>query len=202
VTLPVIAAVLFDLDGVLIDSYEVWFAVMRAVMRGHGREPITRERFAETWGQPIEHDIAAFFPDLTTEALARAYEARYASELSHLRVIDGAREVLVTLRERGVRTAVVTNSPAAIARAALEHAELPCDVLVGGDDVARGKPEPDMLIEACRRLGVGTADALMLGDSIYDRKAADAGGVRFVGYRTEGDARIERLEELLELLGA
>lgn len=195
-----ISAVLFDLDGVLIDSYEVWFEVMRAVMRRYGREPISRERFAETWGQPIEHDVAAFFPELTTEALARAYEAQYARELSHLRVIDGARELLAALRGQDVRTAVVTNSPAAIARVALEHAGLPFDTLVGGDDVPRGKPEPDMLHEACRRLGVAPEDALMLGDSAYDQKAAAAAGVRFVGYGIDGDVRIGRLAELLERL--
>ena len=71
--------------------------------------------------------------------------------------------------------------------------------MVGGTDVARGKPAPDMVLEACRRLRVAPAEALVVGDSRYDRDAAAAAKVRFVGLRIAGDRRIERLGGLLDL---
>ncbi len=67
--------------------------------------------------------------------------------------------------------------------------------------VPRPKPAPDMVLAACELLGVAPTEAVMVGDSSYDRDAARAAGVRFIGFRCAGDAKIETLVELLPALG-
>ena len=74
--------------------------------------------------------------------------------------------------------------------------------MVGGTDVPNGKPAPDMVLEACCRLGVEPARAVVVGDSRYDREAAAAARVRFVGLRLDGGRRIERLSETLDVIDA
>ncbi len=193
------SALLWDLDGVLIDSYEVWFHLLNATARAFGVEGVSRASMRECWGQGIEADVRRFFPHRTVAETEAYYHAHFMDHATHLRVDPEARAVTGALRARGLRQAVITNTPSPLAREILRAASLELDEVVGGTDVPNAKPAPDMVIEACRRLGVACADALVVGDSRYDREAARGARVRFVGLRTEGDARIERLGELLEL---
>ena len=66
----------------------------------------------------------------------------------------------------------------------------------------RPKPAPDIVLRACELLGVAVTDAVVVGDSEFDRRAARAAGARFIGFRCRGDRRIEELDELLELVRA
>ena len=106
-----VRAVLFDLDGVLVDSYEVWFRVMNAVARDVGVPPVPRQAFQDGWGQGIQADIERFYPALSVEELERRYAATYPDFLGHLKTAPGAVDVLVALREQGLPTALITNTP-------------------------------------------------------------------------------------------
>lgn len=192
-----IRAVLFDLDGVLIDSYEVWFHLLASAARRLGGRPVTRAAFEQTWGQGIAADIERFYPGQTVETLEDDYCRHFLDHAEHLRVDPAAARVLAELRARGVRSALVTNSPSSLASGILERAGLAMDVVVGGTDVPRPKPAPDMIARACERLGVDHRAALVVGETDFDRQAAEAAGIRFVGLRTAGDPRLENLEEIL-----
>jgi phosphoglycolate phosphatase/AHBA synthesis associated protein len=191
-------AVLWDLDGVLIDSYDVWFHVLNHTAREFGAAPVSREVFASGWGQGIEKDVERFFPDRTVREVEAFYHAHFMDHATHLRVDPDARAVIGAARAAGLTQALITNTPGPLARRILAAAELELDAVVGGTDVPRGKPAPDMVLEACRVLRVTTAQALVVGDSRYDRDAAAAANVRFVGLRIDGDRRIEGLAELLD----
>jgi HAD superfamily hydrolase (TIGR01509 family) len=176
-------AVLFDLDGVLVDTYEVWFYLLNDVARRLGYPEIRREVYRQSWGQGIEVDVGHFYPRHTVEQIREEYARYYGDHLGHLKVMDGAEAALRTL---AVPKAVITNSPTALARRALSIAKLEAwfETVVGCDQVARSKPAPDMVLEACRRLGVRPAEALVVGDSRFDEGAAAAAGVPFVWFRS------------------
>jgi HAD superfamily hydrolase (TIGR01509 family) len=195
-----VRAVLFDLDGVLVESYEVWFHLVNAAARDLAYPAITRETFAARWGQGIEADVASFYPGHTIEEIERYYETHFLEHGRHLEVNPVARRVLDELRSRGVGTGLITNTPAGIAQGILEEAGLLLDVVVGGTDVARPKPAPDMVLRACEALSVDPSEAVVLGDTRFDLEAATAAGVRAVGLQIDGDARIEQLEEILGLV--
>ncbi len=197
-----VKAVLFDLDGVLVDSKHAWSkAVAEAGERFRGRA-IDYEEFDPTFGQGTAADIPLFGLSCTAAELDRFYEEAFVRHLDAVRVEPSGPRVLTELRARGLKLAVVTNSVAKVARAALTHAGLLAhlDALATADQVAESKPAPDLPLLALRMLGVGAGEAVLVGDSRFDQEAAEAAGVWFTGLRIDGDARVERLEELLELL--
>lgn len=193
-------AILFDLDGVLVDSYPVWFNVLNAALAEQGRGPITELQFEGTWGQSAEHDRSLWFPELTLREMEATYARHYLDFVDSVRVMDGAADLVTRLRERGFKTAVVTNSPRPIADRVLTAVGLIAlfQAVVTGSDVARAKPAPDMLLAASQALAVPPARALMLGDTENDRNAARAAGCPFVHFGRD----ITRLSELLDRVGA
>jgi len=193
--------VLFDMDGVLIDSYDAWFDLVNAARGAFGRPPIDLAAFDEGWGQGLDADAERYFPGLTAERLGAYFDAHFMDHVGRVRVMPGARETLAALRERSVPTAIVTNTPRAIASDVLSFKGLVewIDELVGADEVENAKPAPDMVREACRRLGVEAERCLMVGDSRFDQAAARRAGVLFVGYGgLRGDVTLETLTELPE----
>lgn len=171
-------AILFDLDGVLVDTYEVWFELLNEVARRHDYAPISAESYRKSWGQGIEVDVKLYYRRHTVEQIREEYARYYGDFLHHLKVMEGAEQ---TLRSISLPKAVITNSPTGLARRALSLARLDSyfDTVVGCDEVPRSKPAPDGVFEACRRLGVAPIEAILVGDSRFDEGAASAAGVPF-----------------------
>jgi phosphoglycolate phosphatase/AHBA synthesis associated protein len=197
----VLRAILFDLDGVLIDSYDVWLALVSAGARDLGGPAVTREDFAKGWGQGIEADVMRWFPGRTIAEVERYYDAHFLDHAGHLKVEPDAARVLDAVRARGLRTALVTNTPAPLAREILRVAGLVLDAVVGGTDVARAKPAPDIVLRALDLLGVAAGEAIVVGDTAFDRDAARAAGVRFAGLGIEGNPTLAQLSDVLALAG-
>jgi HAD superfamily hydrolase (TIGR01509 family) len=171
-------AILFDLDGVLVDTYEVWFQLLNEVARRHGYPPVDADSYRKSWGQGIEVDVKLYYTRHTVEQIRDEYARYYGDFLHHLKVMEGADR---TLRSLPQPKAVITNSPVGLARRALALAKLDghFKTVVGCDEVPRSKPAPDGVLEACRRLGVVPEDALLIGDSRFDEGAAQSAGVPF-----------------------
>ncbi len=194
-----VRAVLWDLDGVLIDSYEVWFHLLNATSRAFGGIEISRQVMRDGWGQGVAADVERFFPHKTVAETEAYYHAHFMGHASHLRVDPDARSVTDELRRRGFAQSLLTNTPSGLAREILRAAKLELDEVVGGTDVPNAKPAPDMVVEACRRLGVEAREAIVVGDSRYDLEAARGAGVACIGLRMDADARVERVRDLLDL---
>lgn len=195
-------AVLFDLDGVLVDSFEVWRHLLNSALERQGESALTSDGFAAVWGQGMEADIRMFFPGLTVDELQAYYEGAFGNYLRHLKVVPDAGPVARLLNDRGIRTAIASNSAPRIIAETLEHAGLVdlFPVIVGAGGRLRGKPEPDVLLEALMGVGAASGEALFVGDSPYDIEAGERAGVATVGLGRDGGRwRIERLRELLEL---
>jgi HAD superfamily hydrolase (TIGR01509 family) len=192
-------AVLFDLDGVLVESWDVWFHVMRGVARKFGYPEISAEQMRSSWGQSVVDDVRNFYPRMSIEQLEHEYHLLFAENVHHLKVDPESVPTLTGLNARGIKVAVVTNSPADVARTILEEAGIVPDGLVCAGDVAAPKPAPDGILKALSILAIATSQAVFVGDTIYDREAARRAGVHFVGYRIDGDTRIECLSSILEL---
>jgi phosphoglycolate phosphatase/AHBA synthesis associated protein len=190
-------AILFDMDGVLVDSFEAWFHLMNGAARDFGYQPISREQFRGVWGQGPDLDVEIFFTRHTIREVESYYNRHFGEYAQHVRTNPQAKSVFNTLRERGLDVAVITNTPTPIAREVLGAGRLEPDVLVSISDVERGKPEPDMLIKALQRLGVSPDEAVLIGDSHFDREAAAAARVRYVPYDIAGNERLDVVVESL-----
>ena len=196
-----IRAVLFDMDGVLVDSFEAWLALMNDTARHFGYPPVEAQAFKAVYGGPSENDVAIFFPGQTVEELEAYYEAEFPTYAHLVSADPHAAKVMEEMRARGLRIAVITNTPSSLARSIIAANGLPPDALVGGDDVPKAKPAPDMVRRACELLGVPPVEAVVVGDSAYDREAAEAAGARFIGvHGIEGGDTVQELAELPSLL--
>jgi len=193
---PLKRAILFDLDGVLVKSHEAWFRTVEEAGRRFRGRPITRDEFDPTFGQGTAADVGVFGLSCTPAELDAFYVEDFPRHLDTVWVNPDAADVLARLEARGIMRALVTNSVAPIARALLQHGRLDIAVLATADRVEHAKPAPDLVLLACRELGVPPADAALVGDSRYDREAARAAGAWFIGLGIDGDRRIERLGEL------
>ena len=196
-----IRAVLFDMDGVLVDSFEAWLRLMNATASHFGCPPVERDQFRAAYGQPTEEDVRAFFPGRTVAEVEAFYDAHFGDYSQHVESNPEAPHVVLILRHMDIRIGVITNTPSPLARQILKDVGIAPDILVGGSDVPKAKPAPDMVLRACELLGVAPADALVVGDSTYDQQAAAAAGVPFAGRGIGGDTTLEGLSDVLGLVG-
>ena len=193
-------AILFDLDGVLIESYAVWFHLLNQTSRGLGYSGISEELYRLSWGQSTLADRDRFFPQHSVDEVERFYQEHYFEHLEHLVVPEEVPALFLELREKRIATAVVTNTQKSLATSIVAKAGATPDVVVGGGDAPRSKPAPDPLLLAARLLNVPPKEAWMVGDTTFDRDAAREAGMWFVGVGVPGDARVERVGGILDLI--
>lgn len=170
-------AVIFDLDGVVVDSFAVMseaFAIAYAEVVGDGPAPFSEYR----------RHLGRYFPDIMRIMnLPLAMEEPFVRESYRLadqvRVFDGILELLLTLRVRGLRLAVATGKSGPRARSLLDRLGLlPFFAhVIGSDEVARPKPAPDMVRHALDLLDVPAERAIMIGDAPTDLASAQSAGV-------------------------
>ena len=202
----VVCAVLFDLDGVLVESREaterVW--VDWASRNGIGVEEL---RSAMHGVRSVEV-VRALRPDSDFAAEAAGIEDAQALDTEGLRAIPGAAAALSALRED--RVAVVTSATRRLAAARLAAAGIePPAVMVTAEHVTRGKPDPEGYLAAARRLGVDPAEALVVEDAPPGIEAGRAAGAAVVGVTSThaaeelaaADVVIPTLEPLPAVLG-
>jgi HAD superfamily hydrolase (TIGR01549 family) len=200
-----IRGVLFDLDGVLLDSARAWHATivegMQRLQPRSGLAPVTYDAFIGTFGQGVDADQQRFFPTCSVEQVSAIYEELFVKHVDKLNAMAGAFELLVELEKRGLGRAIVTNTPRDLALEITRSLGLyqRVDLLVGGGDAAE-KPAPDLLLLALEKLGLEATDVVFVGDSASDRGAAKAAEVFMVGFRREGDARVDDHGQLAGLL--
>lgn len=182
-------ALLFDLDGTLVDTDDLHFKAFGALLAETGA-PFTRADYRDrVMGQPNAAIMAAFFPgeDHRHAALADAKEAAFRAMLgARIEPVAGARALIDRAAAEGVGIAVVTNAPRANAEAMLTATGLAdrIDTLVIGEECARPKPDPLPYREAMARLAVTPARAIAFEDSRSGLRAARASGARVFGLTT------------------
>jgi HAD superfamily hydrolase (TIGR01509 family) len=181
----VIDGVVFDLDGLLLDSEQVWDAAREELARergGHWQEHAQRDMMGMSspeWSRYM-HDVIGVPdpPEQINAEVVRRLERLYRE---HLPVIPGAREAVERLAERWP-LALASSSNRELIDLALELMGISqhFKATVSSEEVPRGKPAPDVYLEAARRLGVDPAHAAAIEDSHNGIRAAKAAGMRVV----------------------
>ena len=188
--------VLFDLDGTVIDSGAIILASMRHAAREVlGVEPPEEELMAAVGGPGLEAQMQALAPD-RVEELVTVYRSHNEPLHDQLASCEGIDEVLVRLKEEGRRLGIVTAKRRATVELAFANVPLGhlFEVVVGGDETPRHKPDPEPLLCAAKRLRVSPQVCAYVGDSPFDIRAARAAGMHGIAVTWGGIHGRERLE--------
>jgi pyrophosphatase PpaX len=212
--MPRYPVVLFDLDGTVIDSGGIILASMRHATREVlGREYADEELMQTVGGPGLEAQMRAFDPDRVDE-LVTVYRAHNEPLHEELVCCAGMEDALGRLHAEGRRLGVVTAKRRATVELAFAHVPLAhlFDVIVGGDETERHKPDPEPLLLAAERLGAAPGETAYVGDSPFDIRAAKAAGMFAVAVtwgrihdrarleREQPDAIVDTAEELLAVI--
>jgi HAD superfamily hydrolase (TIGR01509 family) len=204
-------AVVFDLDGLLLDTESLWHEAEIELFRRHGDEftwddklavvgtsyAATARYFAQRLGRPSAAgtELVDEMVDLMHERLQREVDGR-----------PGALELVRRLRDlrSGVGLAVASNSSRRLVDTALATAGISdaFDAVITSDDVMHAKPAPDIYLEACRRLGVPPADAVALEDSATGIAAAKAAGMTCIAVPQYAETDVSAADEVIDSLEA
>jgi len=196
-----IRAVIFDLDGTLLDTKEIFFLVVETAFERLGLPGVSRQVLVEAAAEG-GFDWNMILPD-NSDGNRRETVARIRSAIDEISpplfrqrncLIPGAEDLLLNLSAGNMLIGVVTSTRAKHMRlkmGPLEEAGLEgiFHAVVTADDAARQKPSPDPLLECARRLGVMPGECLYIGDMRMDIRAGKAAGMRTVGVLTGFDTR-------------
>ncbi|HMA98495.1 MAG TPA: HAD-IA family hydrolase [Wenzhouxiangella sp.] len=175
-------AVLFDLDGTLVDSAPDLLGALAWLRDQHGLKPLEYSGLRHHASRGALGIINAGFqdrPDLDRERLRKDFLERYEQNLwidSH--PFEGIEDLLRVLCDRGLGLGVVTNKLEYLAKPLVAAAgwQDVFDCIVGGDTAPNPKPHPAPVLEACRRLGIHPSQAMMVGDDIRDIESGQRSG--------------------------
>ena len=186
VNAPPLAAVLWDMDGTLVDTEPYWMAAETPLV----------ESFGGTWS----HEQALALVGLGLEDSARIFQSA-GVQMGVRDIIDhltddvmaqlertgvpfrpGARELLADLRAAGIKTGLVTMSMRRMADTVVDLIDFEAfDIVIAGDDATRPKPFPDPYLQACAALGVSPAESVAIEDSPNGIRSAVASGAAVIG---------------------
>jgi phosphoglycolate phosphatase len=171
--------VLFDLDGTLVDAFTTIHRAYCHTLPLFGFPAPTADQVRRAVGGGLENAMAHFVPAALVAEACRVHVAFAEKiQLEDPTVYPGGRELVATLRTRGVKTGVLTNKIGDHARAILAHLDLApqLDLILGARDCAWRKPAPEFTAEALRRLGAKAATTCLVGDSPFDLATARNAG--------------------------
>lgn len=182
-----LAAVLWDMDGLLVDSEPLWTVAevglaeqlggrwsdqLKAAIAGT-RLDVAVPAILEHYGCPTDHATVAWASDWLLRRMVELYAENPP-------LLDGVPDLLLALHEAGVRQALVSSSYRVLVDAVLAHGYGPFALSISGDEVTHGKPHPEPYLTAAARLGVDPAHCVVLEDSAAGVLSGEAAGCAVV----------------------
>ena len=199
-------AVLWDLDGTLVDSEEFHWLSWRDTMRAEGVE-LTYGQFLASFGQRNDRILGTWLPGADPARIRRIGDEKEAEyrrlvETHGLAPLTGAREWLVALRQAGWKQAIASSAPGENVVTMLRVLGLGShlDAIVSAEDVTIGKPDPQVFLKAAERLAIPPARCIVVEDAAAGVEGGRRGGMKTIGVTRNGtldaDVFVRSLEEL------
>ena len=190
-------AVLFDLDGTLVDSAPDLLVAVNRLLTDVSAAPLSLSVFRPIVSKGARAMLALAFPDLAPEKRERLVPSlleHYAAAIAdHSEAFDGIQSLLHRIERAGLRWGIVTNKPEGLARQVVHAMGWTdrCAIVIGGDTLAAKKPDPAQLLHACAALKTTPERSVYVGDDERDVQAARAAGMPSIialwGYREAHD---------------
>lgn len=192
-----IKAVLLDLDGVLVDSFDEWYSAFNDTLKHFRDKSLTKEEFRKKhWGPELKENMEKLGLGKKGENYCHS---KYNDYIDRVKILPGAKFALKNINQK---TCLVTSTLSDSVSKILNQLELDqyFDAIISADDVGNPKPAADPVIKACEMLEVKPQNAVLVGDTETDVKAGRKAGCKVIGVKTDGDMKIESIEELPKIL--
>jgi pyrophosphatase PpaX len=181
--MQVYKAILFDVDGTLLDTTEFIFQAFEYTLNKYGYPARGRNEFAELVGKPLDYNYSVLAPDSDTVLLSRTHREFQLDHVELALTYPSTRETLDAIRNDNLRIAAVTTRARASTIATLKSCDIfeYFDYVVALEDVVNVKPNPEPLLKALNYLDIHPRNAIMAGDSDADIFAGKKAGTKNVG---------------------
>jgi beta-phosphoglucomutase len=192
-------AAIFDMDGTMVDNTPYHFKTWQALYKKYGIGELANETYkSEISGTPIIDTMRGLFPgadEETVKALVREKETLYQEIYTpFVAPINGLENLLIELKDAGVKLAMASSATLDDINFVLSHVPVRqyFDVIIDGNRVSKGKPNPQIFLKAADDLHMRPEDCIVFEDSIAGIKAGNAAGMKVIGITTAHPA--ERLQ--------
>ncbi|MFL5241314.1 MAG: HAD family hydrolase [Gemmataceae bacterium] len=205
-------AVIWDVDGTLVDTAELHFAAWARMAKELGR-PFSRQDFAATFGRRnpeiLNHLFGTKFSEERVAELGDLKEDYYktAAKETGVLLLPGARHLLQSLHQAGFVQAIGSSAPRGNIELIMGLTDTKefFEAIVSMEDTQRGKPDPQVFLVGAAKLGVSPAQCVVIEDAVAGVQAAKAGGmrciaVRFVGHHSEEKLRLAGSDLIVDSL--
>ncbi len=187
-------ALLFDMDGVLVDSLQSWLNALNKALTQEDQETISKETFIDKyWGHTLQENLEKLGINQENKQFCHSFYTEYVDNVV---LFPGTKQVLEDLND--YPKAIITNTPKPCTKEILENFEIDhfFSVIITSDQTKQGKPAPDMIYEACKHLNIPPEQTVLIGDTQNDIKAGQAAGCKTIGIKTQADITLDSIEEL------
>ncbi|MEM0372383.1 MAG: HAD-IA family hydrolase [archaeon] len=191
-----VKAVLFDVDGTLVDL-DVVVKAIQHVCEKRGLRVLTRDEiYSRIIGYPLAKGIQRVFP--MDDRQAKEFDGDYIEyykthHTAHL--LPHARETLQALKDKRIKIGIITTKGRDTAMVTIKSLKIPHDVIMTADDVKNVKPSPEPALKAMKKLGVKPGECAMVGDHVFDVRSAKGAGCVAVGVTTGVSSREALIKE-------
>ena len=191
-------AILFDLDGVLVDSFDAWLAALNDALKIFNHNEITKDEFIDKyWGHDLFDNIEKM--NLTYE-VGEACNNFYKNHIEKIKIYPYTKDILVKLNM--YKKGVITNTPKDSATQVLKQFDIYryFELVLTSNDVKISKPNPEIVIKSCKLLNLKPSEVILIGDTRSDVKAGEAAGCKVIGVNVDADYTIKNISELNNLI--
>lgn len=197
-----LTGIIFDMDGVIIDSEATHKDIEIRLVREHGLD-IDREEYIQFTGRPLREIIeilnAEYDAGIDLHTFIEERKRRYRDRMDEVEIIDG-QDALIRDLTREYPVAVATSEERDIAETVLREKELEpfIDALVTASDIQNGKPDPEIFEDAAAALGTEPATTAVIEDSPNGVGAANAGGFISIGFQSSDELDLSAADHVVE----
>jgi pyrophosphatase PpaX len=190
-------AILFDMDGVLVDSFDSWLSALNESLAAFQHQPISKTQFLQRhWGHDLQDTLVSMGYSMDIIPFCNAAYKHHLDKVVMYPEVPSTLDLLTSYKK-----AVITNTPKVCTEQILNkfHLSPYFDVVVTIDDVNKGKPFPEGILKACDLLKVRPNQVILIGDTLSDVKAGKNAGCIVIGKNIKADYTITRFDDLIDL---
>ncbi len=169
--------IIFDMDGVLVDSHDAWYAAAKSLLRMWGEE-ITMEEFdSRCWGIPFGSAWRRNgMPIEDMKVAGEMLHREYLKQLEKVRLFNGVIELFSFLKSKGIKTALLTNTPKWVVERVMDKLGLEFDAIPDLQEI-KMKPYPEGIYHILKCLGIEKDEAVFIGDTKTDEQTGKNAGI-------------------------